>query len=243
MIVLADHFRREHDDRNREWQRQMAHRHQERLDRERKERTADDNDADFFAAAIELVRATDQQIEAFTDRLDHYDQATVAALMENERALELLQVQIDAMLARAHVMEDGRRVFLTRDKTQAFDEFGTEVLANELDFDAISADAPYWEEFQPLLIQQETLEAERQQLLEFQEKLDETREAVSDGDISEAELERLDQELKDLAPPSLEAHLPEEMRSKAKPQQTIDQLSAPQGATAAPAAAPILGGS
>lgn len=242
MIVLAEHFRRGHDDRNREWQRQLAHRHQERLDRERKERTADDNEADFFAAAIELVRATDQQIEAFTDRLDHYDQATVASLMENERALELLQVQINAMLARAHVMEDGRRVFRTRDGTQVFDEFGTEVFSDELDFDAITADAPYWEEFQPLLLQQEALEAEREQLLEFQERLDEARETVADRNISEDELESLDRELKDLAPPSIEAHLPEEMRSKAKPEQTIEQPSAPQGTTATPAAIPIPGG-
>ena len=90
---------------------------------------------------------------------------------------------------------------------------------------------------------QEALEAKREQLLEFQEKLDETRETVADGTISEAELENLDQELKDLAPPSLEAHLPEEMRSEAKPQQTIEQLSAPRGTTAAPAAVPIPGGS
>ena len=212
MIVLADHFRREHNRDHQEWLRQTAQRQQDRIERARKERMAEDDEADFFAAAVEFVRATSAQLEAFTIKLDHYDQATVAALMENERALELLQIQINDLLGRAYVMEDGRRVFRTRDGTQVFDEFGTEVSGEELDFELIPANAPVWEEFTPLMEQRMELQQERTQLLEYQEKLDAVREAVDDREICADELEQLDAELLEFMPEAVAAQLAEDMK-------------------------------
>ena len=60
------------------------------------------------------------RIEAFSIKLDTYETATVEALIANEKAMELVQARLDDLLDRAHVVEDGRRVFKTRDGEHRF---------------------------------------------------------------------------------------------------------------------------
>lgn len=52
------------------------------------------------------------------------------------------------------------------------------------------------------------LEAERQAIVEFQEKVDAAGERLSEGDISEAGLDDLDAELSEAMPPSIRKHIP-----------------------------------
>lgn len=68
-----------------------------------------------MAVAAAEVAATEIQIRQFNAKLDVYDQATVDALMENQRLREAVQAKMDAMLDRAFVVEDGRRVFKSAD--------------------------------------------------------------------------------------------------------------------------------
>ena len=67
--------------------------------------------------------ATDMQIQEFEAKLDRYEAATVAALIENQERLDVVTAQMIVLLDQTYVLEDGRRVFKTEDGTQVFDEF------------------------------------------------------------------------------------------------------------------------
>jgi len=155
--------------------------------------------------------------------------------MENQELIEAVQNRIVDMLARAYVMDDGRRVFKTEDGTQVFDEFGAEVPPEELDPDLIDASRPTYEEYAADVAALAALEAERTQILEFQEQVDAAREQIADGQISEAELEDLDADLMDAMPPAvrsnvvgLEAETPKEIRSTEVTDQPAAAHTAPQ---------------
>ncbi len=141
--------------------------------------------------------ATATQIEKFEIKLDSYDEGIVIALMENQELLDTVRNDIAAMLAQAYVLEDGRRVFKTEDGKQVFDEFGTEVQAGEVDPLQIDDSRPSWEAFSAKNDLEQSLEAERAQIFEFQEKVDNARELIAEGEISEADLEALDADLLD----------------------------------------------
>ncbi len=188
-----------------------------REDKKRKDADADRNETDLGDLGAAAVLATPTQIEQFEARLDELDAATVEALEQNRIRIDdvqqlLLEVDQDIqwMLGQAHVMEDGRRVFLTRARTQAFDEFGTEVMPAELDFDLISDGAPAYEDYAEKVEQHdelqqsyEELQAEQDQLIKFQERLDEARERVADEHFTADELDSLDHELDILIPQSV----------------------------------------
>ena len=120
--------------------------------------------------------------------------------MENQELLDAVNARIEDMLSRAYVMEDGRRMFKTDDGTQVFDEFGTEVSRDELDFDLIGDERPTSEAYETLVENRGQLEAERTEILEFQEKADAAREQIADGEISEDDLAELDADLLDAMP-------------------------------------------
>ncbi len=123
-------------------------------------------------------------------------------------------MRIQDMLDRAYVMEDGRRVFLTEDQTQAFDENGTEVTRDEFDFGLVPKNSPTWETIMRARSGKDTLLAdykatniERKQILEFQEKVDAARERVADGEISNDELDDLGADLSEATPASVKKHV------------------------------------
>lgn len=118
--------------------------------------------------------------------------------------------RMDALLERAYVMDDGRRVFRTEDGTQVFDEFGDEVSADELDPAEILDSNPVWEEFRPHLESKIELEAQRETILDYQQQLDEAREALAEGEITEAELEEIETRLTETMPDAVRARLPED---------------------------------
>ena len=114
---------------------------------------------------------------------------------------------VEAMLAQAYVMEDGRRVFETEDGTQVFDEFGTEVGKDEIDPLQIDDSNPTWEAFSADLALEAYLNAQRADILEFQEKLDGAREQVAVGGISEVDLAELDADLLEAMPDTVKTHV------------------------------------
>ncbi|MEM8497829.1 MAG: hypothetical protein AAF542_07375 [Pseudomonadota bacterium] len=207
MIDLGNHFRRD-ETRHSEWLRQRQWFIKAREDREKRAERTEKLEDDLAAMGMEVVMATEIQIREFEEKLDTYEAATVTALMENQKQLDLVNARIEAMLAQAYVMEDGRRVFKTQDGTQVFDEFGEEVSPEELDFDLISADRPTAEDYLRDLGEREALLSERSDLLEYQQKLDDARERVSEGEISEADLEELDKDLLEVMPDRVREHTP-----------------------------------
>lgn len=206
MIRASEHFRSDESRRHSDWLRQQGWFIKAKQDQDRRAKAEERAEDDLASLAVEIVMATEVQIRAFERRLDRYDEASVAALMENREALDAVRARLDAYLAQAYVMEDGRRVFRTEDGSQVFDEFGTEVSGAELDFDAIPPGSPTWEAYRPDFEARQALEAERSAILAYQNKLDDAREASSDGAMSIAEMDDLDAELLNLMPASVRAH-------------------------------------
>lgn len=183
----------------------------QRDDRARKEELDDKAEATASAMALAVALsppATAQQIAAFEADLTIYDTATVDALMANQEALDVVTDRLSNMLSQAFVIEDGRRVFRTEDGTQVFDEFGIEIGADQLDPESIPDHHPTWEAFSAAANEQATLLQERQTLLDYQQHLDTAREAVAQGDITEAELEDLQAHLIETMPETVRTSLP-----------------------------------
>lgn len=183
--------------------------------REKKEAVQERNDEQMadLVAAVELASAAD--IEAFEVKLDAYNEATIKALMENQKALDAVNLQIHNMLLQAHQLEDGRRVFKTEDGTRVFDENGNEVGADVIPPEAISDDRPTWESYQAQIAERERLSQERSEIHDYQDRLDEAREAARPGQLTQQELKDLDTELADTMPPSVARHLPDDLRPEA----------------------------
>ncbi len=221
MIQLRDHFSSDDPGRHSEWLRHRQWFIKARRDQVRKEELTDKLDDQVLSLAVETVMATKFQIEEFKVKLDDYDQAAVAALMENQELqaeikqhLFDVQTRIQDMLDRAYVMEDGRRAFLTEDGTQAFDENGTEITRDELDFSLVPANNPTWESMSNAFSEQDGLLAdynkakiERAQIHEFQEKVDQVSEKLADGTTTKDDVDNFGAELSDATPASVKKHM------------------------------------
>jgi hypothetical protein len=183
---------------------------QNREDRQKREERLEQAEDDFaaLAGAVETALASVDRLAAFEADLTVYDTAVVEALMENDRLLAIVLAEKEALLKRAHVMEDGRRVFRTADGNQVFDEFGVEVSRAEIDPAIIPDSAPTWEEYEVPFNEERRLQAERAQILEYQQKLDEAREAVASGTMTEAELTEFETELRESMPEAVRRKLP-----------------------------------
>lgn len=208
MLQPGDHLRTNDGSGPIEWQREQQRLARIHEERERRQKEKDRND-DHMTDAMVTAAATMAQMRAFEEKLDLYDEAIVNALMENEEKLAAAKAKADTLLEQAYAMEDGRRVFRTEDGTEVFDEHGQQVGADELDPDLIWPNSPRWEAYSSSITEQERLNIERQKIIEFQEKVDATRDDIVDGDISEADLDDLDAELKMLTPPPVRNHLPD----------------------------------
>ncbi len=216
MVALGEHFRTEGPGRASEWARQRQWFIKAKHDHQRREEIADRaEDSALTAVAAATTLATTAQIKAFEVKLDTYDAATVEALMDNQelldaidQRLEIIRQQKQGLLDHAYILEDGRRVFKAEDGSFVIDEDGQDVSTDEVDFDLING--PSAEGYMSVLSaeaeleeQRETTVQQRSDILEIQEKLDEAREEIADGEITEAELEDLDAELMELMPTSV----------------------------------------
>lgn len=207
MTSLVHHFSRDEKSRHSEWLRQRKWFIKAREDRERREQVAEKAADDLTAFGTEAVMATEIQIRKFEAKLDTYDAATVTALLENQEQLDLVKAQIQEILSRAYVMEDGRRVFKTEDGTKVFDERGQEVSRDELDYDLIGDDRPSWEEYSQKTQHLDRLTKERQQLHDYQAQLDDAREKVANGEMTQAELEELETKIEEDAPNAVKSQV------------------------------------
>lgn len=182
---------------------QVAHRQTEDK-RQRDDRM--EAEGDLLEAAVTAL-ATAEQIKVFEVKLDRYDEATVKALQENERQLDIVNEKIEELLGQAYVLQDGRRVFKTKDGQRVFDEHGAELSAEEIDPGLIEDHRPQWETFSEQKMQQRMLMQERGELLDYQERLDKTRERLDDEDLTAKELDDLDKDLMEDMPLAVKRQL------------------------------------
>lgn len=179
---------------------------EERLRRDRRQ-DAQGDEAELMDFAMVMVSAS--EMETFRVELDSYDTATIAALQENEIALERALKQQEELLLRAHVLPDGRRVFKTEDGSRVFDEHGQELDNSVIDPVLVEDGRPSWETYKPRLEEKMRLLDERRNLLEYQQKLDAARERIDAGEISREEFDEMRDELKTTMPDAVRAQVPE----------------------------------
>ncbi|MFG1342499.1 hypothetical protein [Xanthobacter autotrophicus] len=157
-------------------------------------------------AAFQAALAPPQAVMDYRREVDQLGVRTVEALMEKEEALAAVREKMKAMLGKAHVLPDGRRVFKTEDGQHVFDEHGQQLPPEEIDPGSIDNKKPKWEAFKAEKDQEVRLEAERQQLFDYQARLDAARERLDKGDITNGELDELKADLA--------AHMPDAVRQK-----------------------------
>ncbi len=143
----------------------------------------------------DLVAASDQQIAAFRNHLDDYDTGVVHALMDNERALEEARKQREELESAAYRLPDGRMAFKTEDGRRVFDQNGAELSLDTIDPASIPDTKPRWETFKSARETEQKLQQDREELHEFQKKIDDARDAVGKPDITTKELKELDADL------------------------------------------------
>lgn len=195
--------------------REIVRRAQEELRREdkrRKDKERDDEERKSEADGLieVMVFASATELGSFEVKLNHYEEATYDALIENERLLELMRGVCDDMLEKAYELPDGRRVFESEDGIRVFDEFGTELDPSVITADEIEDWRPKYEAFKETQDSIDALLEERNAIIEYQQKLDEARERVKDGEISPDELKSLERELAADMPESVRAELTSE---------------------------------
>lgn len=195
---------------------EMAYRHEqvrhETMERERREKRqeAESDATEFMDFAMAVV--TMSELDDFRFELDGYDTATIAALQQNETDLAGVRERLNNLLAKAHVMPDGRRVFKTEDGLRVFDEHGIELSGGEINPVDIDDQRPRWETYQAERDRMLELKSERAELLDYQSKLDDARERLSDGEISREEFDDLRDAVREDMPRSVRAQLePDEL--------------------------------
>ncbi len=196
MILAAEHFRRvralEHSKAQEKHKWFIA----AKQEKARKEEQAEKLDEAMFEAAVSTIMADPVEIEAFRMELDAYDEATVKALMQNREILEQLFIEREAMLAEAYQLEDGTRVFKSEDGKTVINEHGEFLSLDQIDPNEISDHLTTSEEYMALNNKIDHHIAIEQQLLDYQEKLDDARERLNAGDMTKEEFDQTRQELK-----------------------------------------------
>lgn len=197
--IITDQSRRA------EFARSAEHRRKEARFFEEERRRFEDKEADrvdnaLLEFVVGMVLASDGDIAAFTLELDAYDEATVKALIENGERMLAERKEIDAMLEKAHVLPDGRRVFKTEDGFRVFDEHGTELASDVIDPDEIADWRPHYEKYDERIQAYERLAEERAEIIEFQNEVDEVRREVGEGNVTKDRLEEMRERLANRVP-------------------------------------------
>jgi len=223
LIKLAQHFVSDDRSRHSEWLRQRKWFISAKEQRIRKEKLEEQADEAFMDFASSVIMATEADIEAFEVKLDTYHEASTQALIDNQIEFEALQEQlllIDARLEgvwkHANTMDDGRRVFLNSERSQAYDEFGVEVSNEEYSYDNFAADHYPVDSFLDDLKERGKVHEamkdnrlERDKIHAFEEKIEEAHERIEEGDLSKEELDQMDADLLEAMPDSVKANIPE----------------------------------
>lgn len=177
----------------------------EQLERRRKTEADRDNDDGLVDLALGFLLTP--EIQRLSLRIDRYQSATVEALQRNEEALAAANARLEALLDNAFVLPDGRRVFRTEDGSRVFDEHGNALAEDEIDPDMIPEGRTTWEDYQTEVEEHERLRQERQDLLDYQDRLDDARERLEEGGLTDDELDDIAEDLEDLMPAAVRDQL------------------------------------
>lgn len=159
--------------------------------------------------ASSVILATEFEVQEFQAKLDIYDEATVKALMENQKALDAINAEIEEKFKDSHVMDDGRKVLKSKDGTWAIDEEGNRLDAQTNDIDEIPETRVKADDVVGDIKKRDELRIERQEIHDYQDKLDNARERSNADDFTKEELDGLDTDLEAEMPMAVKRQMPD----------------------------------
>lgn len=180
----------------------IASKHQQ----EQKEIKQEQAEDEFLDLVASVILADPIEVEAFRADLDTYDALTIEAIMENREILEALYLERDAALDNAYQLDDGMHVFKSEDGVRVFDQEGNQLSSEIVDPNQLPDHHTTHEAWQDIRNKIHKHEIVDQKLLAYQERLDEARERLDDGELTQDEFD----ELKD----GIEKDMPIEVRRK-----------------------------
>ncbi|MDX8348889.1 hypothetical protein SLH49_12960 [Cognatiyoonia sp. IB215446] len=177
----------------------------ERIAKKEEDREEARADADRLLGVIVATQSLDQveRRRRLEDRLDAHQSAVVDALLDNQRRLDEMNERLDVLLEEAYELPDGRKVFKSEDGISVYDADGNQIDDAEIDPDVIPEGHPSWETYRAAREERITLEEERAELTDYQEKLDEADALIRRGDLAEDDFAELDSLLNDDVPDAL----------------------------------------
>jgi len=165
----------------------IASKHQQ----EQKELKQEQAEDEFLDLVASVILADPIEVEAFRADLDTYDALTIEAIMENREILEALYLERDTALENAYQLDDGTYVFKSEDGVRIFDKEGNRLSPEIVEPNQIPDHHTTHETWQDIRNKIHKHEIIDQKLLDYQEKLDTTREHLDDGELTQEEFDEL----------------------------------------------------
>ncbi|WP_299500465.1 hypothetical protein [uncultured Roseobacter sp.] len=148
------------------------------------------------------------RLKELNDRVGLHHNATIEALLENQELLDAVQLRMDHLLSEAYILPDGRRVFKSEDGLRVEDEFGAVVPASELDPNSIEDYRPSLEVWESAWEERQALNKQREELIAYQNKLDQAQILIDQGGLSDEDFADLDDLMINNVPDAVRSRLP-----------------------------------
>ncbi|MEP1577200.1 hypothetical protein [Roseibium album] len=179
--------------------------HEQHKDRDKRQRRKDKEAQDEFDDLIQVaVLATTEHVAQFQNRLDDYERQAVERILMLQQQRDQKLAERESLLEAAHTLPGGTRVFKTEDNQKVFDEHGTEIGADILSPDQIGDDRPKWDQFSDVEGDIQDIDEALAEAITFQEKIEALRSRSEANELTQDELDALEQELDDIVPDSFE---------------------------------------
>jgi hypothetical protein len=157
-----------------------------------------------------LREMTYEQVQTYVMQdLRIQDRAADMALRDIDRDIRHNREQHEKLLDNAYRLDDGRRVFMTRDSTAAYDEEGKKL--SDHDFAKLPKQEllghTKWDQLEASDAGWKQLKREREQVVQYQTEGRDLARRVASGKLSKDDLERFEEKHEENMPARLRSHV------------------------------------
>lgn len=162
---------------------------------------------------MEMALAEPERVAAFGERIQQLDEASMAALLENEKKLREAEEQLAEIRERAFslTMPDGRNTKVYRDGGAVAEEDGTRV--DFMRADDLPSETPELSEARAALNRFDSLTVEKREITAYRDKIEAGQERLHRGGMTQGELEDWQARLGEIPEP-VTAHLKDAQAGK-----------------------------
>ncbi len=171
------------------FRKQREHAEQRQRD-ERTKRKLEEEQSDFDDLA-QVLMATDDAIAQFRNKLDEYQETVMQRILDLQNKRDQLLTERSALLAGAHVLPDGRRVFRSEDGLTVFDENRNTVSPDLITPSEISDEDTSRKEFLANADKFDAIDKELDEAVTVLEHIDDMQDRLDEGKITASQLDDL----------------------------------------------------